>query len=198
MNVTQVTQSMTNVTWSAGRGASSYIATLTSSHGYAKCHTVDIQCLVGCIRCGTNYSVNLEAISSTGRTSECKYRGFSSSEDTNMADNLTPQWHNPDLKSFLGACCPTNVKLYRWANNSLRVYWHSSWTPQIQEHTVELYGTAANYTCLAAANSKHCDIQEESCGDVYTVVAAPIGPNRVKVKFCQQRTYSGQFTFTPI
>ncbi|XP_019712186.1 fibronectin type III domain-containing protein 7 isoform X1 [Hippocampus comes] len=167
MNITQVTQSMTNVTWSAGRGARSYIATLTSSHGHAKCHTVDSQCLMGCISCGTNYSVNLEAISSTGRTSQCKYRGFSSS-----------------------ACCPTNIKLYRWANNSLRVYWRSSWTPQIQEHTVELYGTAANYTCLAAANSKHCDIQEESCGDVYTVVAAPIGPSRVKVKFCQQRTYS--------
>ncbi|XP_061550750.1 fibronectin type III domain-containing protein 7 [Phycodurus eques] len=167
MNVSQVTQAMTNVTWFVGRGARSYIVTLTSSHGYAKCHTMDIHCLMGCISCSTNYSVTLEAISNTGHTSVCKYHGFSSS-----------------------ACCPTNVKLYRWANNSLRVYWHSSWTPQIQEHTVELYGTAANYTCLAAANSKFCDIQEERCGDVYTVVAAPVGPNGIKVNFCQQRTYS--------
>ncbi|XP_077414896.1 fibronectin type III domain-containing protein 7-like [Vanacampus margaritifer] len=167
LNVTQVTQAMTNVTWSVGRGARSYVATLTSSHGHAKCHTMDVHCLMGCISCGTNYSVNLEAISSTGHRSECKYHGFSSS-----------------------ACCPTNVKLHRWANNSLRVYWHSSWTPQIQEHTVELYGTAANYTCLAAANATYCDIQEESCGDVYKVVAAPVGPSGAKVNFCQQRTYS--------
>ncbi|XP_061695654.1 fibronectin type III domain-containing protein 7 [Syngnathoides biaculeatus] len=167
INVSQVTPAMTNVTWSVGSGARSYIVTLTSSHGYAKCHTTDIHCLLGCISCGTNYSVTLEAISSTGHTSECKYHGFSS-----------------------GACCPTNVKLYRWANNSLRVYWHSSRSPQIQELTVELNGTAANYTCLAAGNSNFCDIQEESCEDVYTVVAAPVGPDGLRVNFCQQRTYS--------
>ncbi|XP_054623920.1 fibronectin type III domain-containing protein 7 isoform X2 [Dunckerocampus dactyliophorus] len=167
MNVSQVTQAMTNVTWSAGHGAHSFIATLTSPRGHAKCHTMDIHCLMGCITCGTNYSVTLEAISSTGHMSECKYHGFSSS-----------------------ACCPTNVKLYRWANNSLRVYWRTSWSSQVQQHVVELYGTVANYTCLAAANNKYCDIQEETCGDVYTVVAAPVGADGVKVSFCQQRTYS--------
>ncbi|XP_042285117.1 fibronectin type III domain-containing protein 7 [Thunnus maccoyii] len=166
VNVTQVTQAMTNVTWSAGRGARSYITTLTSSRGHAKCHTLDTHCLMGCITCGTNYSVNLEAISSTGHKSECKYRGFSS---------------NP--------CCPTSVKLYRRANNSLRVYWRSLGS-QIQNHTVELYGTGANYTCIAAAGSIYCDIQEETCGDVYTVVAAPVGQNGIKVSFCQPRTYS--------
>lgn len=72
---------MTNVTWSSGAGARSYITTLTSSRGHAKCHTLDTHCLMGCITCGTNYSVNLEAISSTGHTSECRYRGFSSSEE---------------------------------------------------------------------------------------------------------------------
>lgn len=80
VNVSQVTQAMTNVTWSSGTGARSYITTLTSSRGHAKCHTLDTHCLMGCITCGTNYSVNLEAISSTGHTSECRYRGFSSSE----------------------------------------------------------------------------------------------------------------------
>lgn len=80
INVTQVTQAMTNVTWSSGTGARSYITTLTSSRGNAKCHTLDTHCLMGCITCGTNYSVNVEAISSTGHTSECRYRGFSSSE----------------------------------------------------------------------------------------------------------------------
>ncbi|XP_061879521.1 fibronectin type III domain-containing protein 7 [Entelurus aequoreus] len=167
LNVSQVTQAMTNVTWSAGYGAHSFIATLTSPRGHAKCHTMDIHCLMGCITCGTNYSVTLEAISRSGHMSECKYHGFSSS-----------------------ACCPTYVKLYRWANNSLRVYWRTSWSPQVQQHVVELYGTAANYTCLAPANSKYCDIQEETCGDVYTVVVAPVGPDGVKVGFCQQRTYS--------
>lgn len=71
---------MTNVTWSSATGARSYITTLMSSHGHAKCHTLDTHCLMGCITCGTNYSVSLEAISSTGHTSECSYRGFSSSE----------------------------------------------------------------------------------------------------------------------
>lgn len=81
VNVTQVTQAMTNVTWSPSTGARSFITSLTSPRGYAKCHTLDTHCLMGCITCGTNYSVNLEAISSTGQKSECKYRGFSSSED---------------------------------------------------------------------------------------------------------------------
>nr|XP_057925077.1 fibronectin type III domain-containing protein 7 [Doryrhamphus excisus] len=167
INVNQVTQAVTNVTWSVGHGDHSFIATLTSPRGHAKCHTMDMHCLMGCITCGTNYSVTLEAISSTGHMSECKYHGFSS-----------------------GACCPTNVKLYRWANNSLRVYWRTSWSPQVQQHVVELYGTVANYTCLAAANKTYCDIQEETCGDVYKVVAAPVGADGVKVSFCQQRTYS--------
>lgn len=82
INVTQVTQAMTNVTWAPGGGARSYITTLMSSRGYAKCHTLDTHCLMGCITCGTTYSVILEAISSTGYKSECRYRGFSSSEDT--------------------------------------------------------------------------------------------------------------------
>lgn len=79
--MTQVTQAMTNVTWSSGAGARSYITTLTSSRGHAKCHTLDAHCLMGCITCGTNYSVNLEAISSTGHKAECRYHGFSSSEE---------------------------------------------------------------------------------------------------------------------
>nr|XP_061795799.1 fibronectin type III domain-containing protein 7-like [Nerophis lumbriciformis] len=167
VNVRQVTQSMTNVTWSVARGTRSFVAALTSQHGHAKCHTMDTHCLMGCISCGTNYSVTLEAISNTGHASQCKYHGFSSS-----------------------ACCPTNIKLYRWANNSIRVCWRSSRTPPNQEYTVELYGTTGNYTCHTAPDGKNCNIQEESCGDVYTVMVAPIGPDGVKVDFCQQRTYS--------
>ncbi|TNN67818.1 Fibronectin type III domain-containing protein 7 [Liparis tanakae] len=166
VNVTQVTQAMTNVTWSSGSGARSYVTSLTSSRGHAKCHTLDNHCLMGCITCGTNYSLNLQAISSTGHTSDCKYRGFSSS-----------------------ACCPTSVKLYRRDNNSLRVHWRSIGA-LMQNHTVELNGTAADYTCVAAAGSKYCDIQEETCGDVYTVVVVPVGQNGLKVNFCQPRRYS--------
>ncbi|KAM6919062.1 fibronectin type III domain-containing protein 7 [Xenentodon cancila] len=166
VNVTQVTQAMTNITWSPSSGARSYITTLMSPQGHAKCHTLDTHCLMGCITCGTNYSVHLEAISSTGHKSECRYRGFSSN-----------------------ACCPTGVKLYRRTNNSLRVYWRTL-GPQTHNHTVELYGTGANYTCIAAAGSMYCDIQEETCGDVYKVVAAPVGQYGVKVIFCQPRTYS--------
>ena len=64
--------------------------------------------------------------------------------------------------------------------------------PQIHTHIVELYGTGANYTCTAAAGSRYCDIQEETCGDVYKVVAAPVGQDGIKVSFCQARTYSGE------
>ncbi|XP_027140797.1 fibronectin type III domain-containing protein 7 [Larimichthys crocea] len=166
VNVTQVTQAMSNVTWTPAKGARSYITTLMSSRGEAKCHTLDTHCLMGCITCGTNYSVNMEAISSTGHMSECSYQGFSTKP-----------------------CCPTSLKLYRRANNTLRVYWRSM-GPQIHSHTVDLYGTAANYTCIAAAGSRYCDIHEETCGDVYTVVAAPVGNDGIKVNFCLPRTYS--------
>ena len=80
VNVSQVTQAMTNVTWSPGSGARSFITTLTSSRGHAKCHTLDTHCLMGCITCGTRYNIDLEAISSSGHRSECRYDGFSSSE----------------------------------------------------------------------------------------------------------------------
>lgn len=84
VDVTQVTQAMTNVTWSSSTGAYSFVTALTSMHGDAKCHTTDLHCLMGCITCSTNYSVTLEAISSTGHKSECNYQGFSSSEEDKL------------------------------------------------------------------------------------------------------------------
>lgn len=81
INVSLVTQAMTNVSWSPGGGARYYMVSLTSLRGHAKCHTLDTHCLMGCITCSTSYSVNLEAISSTGHKSECPYRGFSSSKE---------------------------------------------------------------------------------------------------------------------
>lgn len=89
-----------------------------------------------------------------------------------------------------GPCCPTNLKLYRMFNNTLRVGWRSA-GPQIHNHTVDLYGTGANYTCTAPAGSRYCDIQEEICGEVYSVVVAPVGRGGGRVVFCQPRTYSG-------
>lgn len=89
-----------------------------------------------------------------------------------------------------GPCCPTNLKLYRMFNHTLRVRWRSA-GPQIHNHTVDLYGTGANYTCTAAAGSRYCDIQEEICGEVYSVVVSPVGRSGGTVDFCQPRTYSG-------
>lgn len=63
--------------------------------------------------------------------------------------------------------------------------------PQISNYTVSLQSTGANYTCTAADSSKYCDVQEDTCGDVYTVVVAPVGQNGIKVNFCQPRTYLG-------
>lgn len=78
-------------------------------------------------------------------------------------------------------------------NNTLRVRWRSA-GPQIHNHTVDLRGTGGNYTCTAAAGSRHCDIQEEICGEVYSVVVAPVSRSGGRVLFCQPRTYSGTST----
>lgn len=79
LTLVQVTQSVTNISWSAGRGAQTYVTALESPKGQAKCHTLQTYCLLGCITCGTNYSVSLRAISETGLTSSCTYQGYSSS-----------------------------------------------------------------------------------------------------------------------
>ncbi|KAF7661780.1 hypothetical protein LDENG_00254310 [Lucifuga dentata] len=174
VHVEQVTQAMSNVSWSASQGARSYVTSLTSSRGHAQCHTLDTHCIMGCITCGTNYSVSLEAISSTGHASECKYNGFSSS-----------------------ACCPTSIKLYQLTNNSLRVSWRSSVPPPLY-NIVDMYGypygsptKVSNYTCNATTTS-FCDIFNITCGNIYSVAVAPVGQDRVKVGFCPQKKYSGE------
>ncbi|XP_062407640.1 fibronectin type III domain-containing protein 7 [Sardina pilchardus] len=165
LTVEQVTQAMTQVSWSAATGARSYITSLTSPKGQAKCHTMDTHCTMGCITCGTNYTVTLEAISRTGHKSECSYHGFSSS-----------------------ACCPSSVKLYRMANNTLRVYWRSSGS--LHNHLADLYGTSSNYTCTPPMGSNYCDVSEIVCGEVYTVVVAPLAQDGTKITFCPRRMYS--------
>ncbi|MBN3324466.1 FNDC7 protein, partial [Atractosteus spatula] len=165
--VSQATQSMTNVTWSPGKGAQSYITMLNSTHGEAKCHTLQTHCLLGCITCGVNYTVSMQAISGTGHISQCTYHGFSSS-----------------------ACCPMSVKLYRVGNNTIRVYWHS--TGSLHNYTADLYGSLANYTCSPLPGASYCDITEVSCRDVYSVVVVPVSMDGTKVKFCPRRIYSGK------
>ncbi|XP_051557588.1 fibronectin type III domain-containing protein 7-like [Myxocyprinus asiaticus] len=165
LTVEQVTQAMTNVTWSSAMGARSYVTSLTSPRGHAKCHAMDTHCLMGCITCGTNYSVSLEAISITGHKTQCIYSGFSSS-----------------------ACCPSSVKLYRMVNSTLRVYWRSS--RSLYNYTADLYGTRSNYTCNAAQGSNTCDVAEILCGEMYTVVVAPLTQDGSKVMFCPRRLYS--------
>lgn len=165
LSVEQVTQSMTNITWSGATGAGSYVTTLTSPRGHARCHTMDTHCLLGCITCGTSYNVSLEAFSITGHKSECSYHGFSAS-----------------------ACCPSSVRLYRMDNNTLRVYWRSS--PGLYNYTADLHGTRSNYTCSATNGAHGCDISEILCGEVYTVVVAPLTQEGSKVTYCPRRLYS--------
>ncbi|XP_017578738.2 fibronectin type III domain-containing protein 7 [Pygocentrus nattereri] len=165
LTVEQVTQSMTSVVWSPATGAQSYITSLTSPRGHAKCHTMDTHCLMGCITCGTNYSVSMEAISMTGHKSQCNYHGFASS-----------------------SCCPTGVRLYGMANNTLRVYWRGS--DSLYGYSADLFGTIANYTCSSALGSNSCDIQQVVCGQVYTAVVAPLTSQGSKVSFCPRRLYS--------
>ncbi|XP_062843304.1 fibronectin type III domain-containing protein 7 [Trichomycterus rosablanca] len=165
LSVEQVTQSMTSVVWSSSKGGWSYITSLTSPKGHAKCHTMDTHCLMGCITCGTNYSISMEAISNTGHVSHCSYQGFSSS-----------------------ACCPFSVRLYGMANRTLRVHW-TGWDSHYR-YSAELYGTGANYTCSPALGYNSCDIPNVVCGETYSAVVAPLTHQGTKVTFCPRRLYS--------
>lgn len=92
---------------------------------------------------------------------------------------------------FIGPCCPTNIKLYRVPDSlSLKVYWRSL-GPLIYKHSVELHGKGDNLTCEAPPGTRSCDVIEASCGDIYTVLVAPVQSDGTKVSFCQKRTYSG-------
>ncbi|XP_069497963.1 fibronectin type III domain-containing protein 7-like [Ambystoma mexicanum] len=165
LSAVQVTQSMTNVSWSTAVGAMTYTTMLTSPKGQAKCHTLQNHCVLGCITCGSNYSVSLEAISETGRTSVCTYQGYSSS-----------------------ACCPMGVKLYRLSSNGIRVNWRAS--PDPTQYSVDLYGSKGNFTCSPSPGSSYCDVTAIPCGDVYTVVVAPVGEDGLKLTFCPKKIYS--------
>ncbi|XP_032551897.1 fibronectin type III domain-containing protein 7 isoform X3 [Chiroxiphia lanceolata] len=163
--LTQVTQSVTNISWSAGKGAQTYVTTLESPKGQAKCGTLQNYCLLGCITCGTNYTVSLKAISETGLTSSCTYQGYSSS-----------------------ACCPSGVKLYRLSNNGIRVFWRAS--DETINYSTDLRGSKGNFTCTPSTGQSHCDITEIPCGDVYTVVVAPLTDKDLKLTFCPKKIYS--------
>ncbi|XP_027521861.1 fibronectin type III domain-containing protein 7 isoform X1 [Corapipo altera] len=163
--LTQVTQSVTNISWSAGKGAQTYVTTLESPKGQAKCRTLQNYCLLGCITCGTNYTMSLKAISETGLTSSCTYQGYSSS-----------------------ACCPSGVKLYRLSNNGIRVFWRAS--DETINYSTDLHGSKGNFTCTPSTGRSHCDITEIPCGDVYTVVVAPLTDKGLKLTFCPKKIYS--------
>ncbi|XP_051868289.1 fibronectin type III domain-containing protein 7-like [Pristis pectinata] len=162
--VIQITQSITNVSWTAATGAQSYTTLLESPKGQAKCHTGENHCLLGCITCSTNYTVSLLAISKTGMVSECSYQGYSSS-----------------------GCCPSAVKLYRLGSNALRVYWHASASVN---YVVNVTSDNANFTCSPTTNVTYCDINEIYCGDLYTVVVSPISTDGSIVTFCPMKMYS--------
>ncbi|XP_053326270.1 fibronectin type III domain-containing protein 7 [Spea bombifrons] len=165
LSVVQVTQSVTNVSWSVATGAQTYTTMLVSPRGQAKCHTLQNHCLLGCITCGTSYSVSIEATSQTGLTAMCTYHGYSSS-----------------------ACCPSGVKLYRLSNSGIRVTWRASSGPA--NYTVNLYGSKGNFTCVPNTSYSYCDLTDIQCGDVYTVVVSPISSGEPQLSFCPKKIYS--------
>ncbi|XP_043942000.1 fibronectin type III domain-containing protein 7 [Protopterus annectens] len=165
LTVTQITPSVTNVSWSPSHGAQTYVTMLESSKGQAKCHTLQTHCPLGCITCGTNYTVSVEAISESGLSTECLYQGYSSS-----------------------ACCPSGVKLYRLSNNDIMVYWRASGGSS--NYIADLYGSKGNFTCSPTLGVGYCDIAGISCGDVYTVVVSPLDTDGSKVTFCPRKMYS--------
>lgn len=90
----------------------------------------------------------------------------------------------------VGACCPSGVRLYSMAANSLRVYWRS--TDSSQSYIADMVGNRNNYTCTASPEKNHCDVGSVQCGDLYHVVVAPLTPGGSKVLLCPQRLYSGR------
>ncbi|KAB5546671.1 hypothetical protein PHYPO_G00074720 [Pangasianodon hypophthalmus] len=168
LNVTQVTQAMSNVSWSDAQGAQSFMTSLTSSRGNATCHTTQTKCLMGCITCGTNYTVSLQVTNSKGDTAVCVYHGFSTSK-----------------------CCPSRIRLFTRFNNTLRVSWLSSSSGNF---TAQVTGGGRDYACSPAPGQSMCDVSEVTCGDVYTVMVAPINPDGTMVPFCPSRMYSGMIT----
>ncbi|XP_011933602.1 PREDICTED: fibronectin type III domain-containing protein 7 [Cercocebus atys] len=165
LTVTQITQSVINVSWTIGRVAQTHVAVLESHTGQSKCHTHQNYCLLGCITCGVNYTVTLKAISATGLTADCSYQSY-----------------------FSGACCPLGVKLYRLGSNGIRIYWQAS--RGSASYSTDLYGSKGIFTCTPSAGLSFCDVTEIPCGDVYTVMVSPVAETGLKLTFCPKKIYS--------
>uniref|UniRef100_A0A4W2DLW1 Fibronectin type-III domain-containing protein n=1 Tax=Bos indicus x Bos taurus TaxID=30522 RepID=A0A4W2DLW1_BOBOX len=165
LTVTQVTQSVINVSWTVGTGALTYVTVLQSHTGQSKCHTHQNYCLLGCITCGINYTVAVKAVSATGLTADCAYQSYSSS-----------------------ACCPLGVKLYRLGPNGIRIHWQAS--RGSANYSTDLYGSKGIFTCAPSAGLSFCDVTEIPCGDVYTVMVSPVAETGLKLTFCPKKIYS--------
>ncbi|XP_008067848.1 fibronectin type III domain-containing protein 7 [Carlito syrichta] len=165
LTVTQITQSVVNVSWTVGTAAQTYVTVLESHTGQSKCHTRQSHCLLGCITCGVDYTVTLKAVSATGLTADCAYQSYSSS-----------------------ACCPLGVKLYRLGPNGIRVYWQA---PRgSANYSTDLYGSKGIFTCTPSSGLSFCDVTEIPCGDVYTVMVSPVAETGLKLTFCPKKIYS--------
>ncbi|XP_012503992.1 PREDICTED: fibronectin type III domain-containing protein 7 [Propithecus coquereli] len=165
LTVTQITQSVINMSWTIGTVAQTYVTVLESHTGQSKCHTHQNHCLLGCITCGVNYTVTLKAISATGLTADCAHQSYSPS-----------------------ACCPLGVKLYRLGPNGIRIYWQAS--RGSANYSTDLYGSKGIFTCAPSAGLSFCDITEIPCGDVYTVMVSPVAETGLKLTFCPKKIYS--------
>ncbi|XP_055962535.1 fibronectin type III domain-containing protein 7 [Sorex fumeus] len=163
--VTQVTQSVINVSWTVGTGAQTYVAVVASNTGPSKCHTHQNHCHLGCITCGVNYTVTLKAVSATGLTADCASQNYSSN-----------------------ACCPLGVKLYRLGPNGIRIYWQAS--RGSANYSTDLSGSKGIFTCVPSAGHSFCDVTEIPCGDVYTVMVSPVAESGLKLTFCPKKIYS--------
>lgn len=76
-------------------------------------------------------------------------------------------------------------------NNTIRVYWHSF--GGLSKYTAILIGVSSNYSCRSYPGGNSCDITGSVCGEMYTVVVAPLSRDGAKVEFCPRRRYSGEW-----
>ncbi|XP_064520583.1 fibronectin type III domain-containing protein 7 isoform X4 [Pseudopipra pipra] len=164
-NVSKEGLSVISVQWQSNNEDATYVVTARGEAGLWHCTSTGSSCTLTDLPCGSAFSVSAIARSPAGQS--------------------LPSYSVP---LEMGACCPSGVKLYRLSNNGIRVFWRAS--DETMNYSTDLHGSKGNFTCTPSAGRSHCDITEIPCGDVYTVVVAPLTDKGPKLTFCPKKIYS--------
>ncbi|XP_023787752.1 fibronectin type III domain-containing protein 7 isoform X2 [Cyanistes caeruleus] len=164
-NISKEGLSVISVQWQPNNEEATYVVTARGEAGLWHCTSTRNSCTLMDLPCGSAFSVSAIARSPAGQS--------------------LPSYSIP-LET--GACCPSGVKLYRLGNNGIRVFWQAS--DETINYNANLHGSKGNFSCTPSSGLSHCDITKIPCGDVYTVVVAPVTDKGPKLTFCPKKIYS--------